>query len=77
MLYKQNICKTNYKYSIEQGFFKKWRRLMTICCLKKFQVILAMTKKERTSSDNEEMKKILKIDKEKKYVSSMGGPTCE
>ena len=33
--YKQNIWKGNYKYSIKQGIFKKWRRLIKICRLKK------------------------------------------
>ena len=33
--YKQNFWKGNYEYSIEQGIFTKWRRLITICCLKK------------------------------------------
>ena len=33
--YKQNIWKGNCKYPIEQEIFKKWRRLMTICCLQK------------------------------------------
>ena len=33
--YKQNIWEENNKYSIDQRIFKKWRRFMTICCLKK------------------------------------------
>ena len=32
---KQKIWKGNYKYTIEQAVFKKWRRLITICRLKK------------------------------------------
>ena len=33
--YKQNMCKENYKHSIELAILKKWQRVMTICCLKK------------------------------------------
>ena len=31
--YNQYMWKGNYKYSMAQGIFTKWRRLMTICCL--------------------------------------------
>ena len=37
------IGKENMNTFQEQGIFKKWRSLMTICCLKKIYIIMTMT----------------------------------
>ena len=62
---KQHVLKVNYTYSIEQGIFKKWWRLVMIYCLKKILLF------------EEEDYDVKKINFDKEEIKKMGGPTCE
>ena len=46
--YKQNIWKGNINTLLYRTIFKKWRRLVTMSCMKKIYIILTMTTNEIT-----------------------------